>query len=272
MTPADVTTADGDVRYVPGDGKGLPFEGLAHESRYVWALPYMDGRRALDFGCGSGFGAARMASAAHEVDGVDYSGSAVAYASERFGNERVRFVQGDVTDRDLVARLRPPYDTVVSFDVIEHVDRYLDFLANVVALLADDGVALVGCPNRWQTFTLNQVWNPHHMQEFTPAQLRGLLELFFGSVVMWAQEMRTAELSAAVRGHRSGSSWRGTLRRLLPPSVKEPLKRHLGAVATGGTFSLDDVGFTEEPGEESLHNAFGLIAVCRRPRRDHPLA
>ena len=272
MTSPDVATADGDVRYVPGDEGDLPFEALAHESRYAWALPHVEGRRVLDFGCGSGFGSARMATVALEVDGVDYSPAAVDFARQRFGDDRIRFVVGDVTSPEIVPRLHPPYDTLVSFDVIEHVDRYLDFLANAVALLPDDGLALIGCPNRWQTFALNQAWNPHHLQEFTPAQLRGLLALFFASVTLWSQEMRTPELSAAVRRQRGGSSWRGAARRLVPPSAKEPLKRFLGPVATGRTFALDDVAFREEPGEEALRDAFGLVAVCRRPRRDHPLA
>jgi len=120
----DVASADGDVRYVPADEDALSFEALAHESRYLWALPHVEGRRVLDFGCGSGFGSARMASVAAEVDGIDYSPSAVAFANNQFGRPGVTFVAGDVTDPDVTGLLRPLYDTLVSFDVIEHVDRY----------------------------------------------------------------------------------------------------------------------------------------------------
>lgn len=268
----DVASADGDVRYVPADEDSLSFEGLAHESRYVWALPYVAGRRVLDFGCGSGFGSARMASVAAEVDGIDYSPSAVAFAHDHFGRPGVTFVAGDVTDPDVPRLLRPPYDTLVSFDVIEHVDRYLDFLSNAVVLLSDEGTALIGCPNRWQTFALNQAWNPFHMQEFTPAQLRGLLDLFFGSVQVWSQEMTSPELSARIRRQRTGSTWRSAARSVLPGWAKTSIKRALGSRGTGGTFSITDVQFLEEPGAEALGAAFGLIAVCRQPRRDHPLA
>lgn len=267
----DVASADGDVRYVPAEKHAMSFEALAHESRYVWAQPYVEGRRVLDFGCGSGFGSARLASVAAAVDGIDYSPSAVAFASERFGRPEVSFVAGDVTDPDVIGRLRPPYDTLVSFDVIEHVDRYLDFLSNAVALLSDDGTALIGCPNRLQTFALNQAWNPFHMQEFTPAQLRGLLQLFFGSVQVWSQEMATPELHARIRHQRTGSNWRNAARSMLPPGAKAVIKRALGRRGAGDTFSATDVQFLEEPGEEALGAAFGLIAVCRQPRRDHPL-
>lgn len=150
----DVASADGDVRDVPAEEDSLSFEALAHESRYFWALPYVEGRRVLDFGCGSGFGSARMAAAA-EVDGIDYSPSGVAFANDQFGRPGVSFVAGDVTDPGVASLLRPPYDTLVSFDVIEHVDRYLHFLSNAVALPSDDGTALIGCPNRWQTFALD---------------------------------------------------------------------------------------------------------------------
>lgn len=42
----DVASADGDVRSVPADKDSLFFEALAHESRYLWHLPYVEGQRS----------------------------------------------------------------------------------------------------------------------------------------------------------------------------------------------------------------------------------
>jgi SAM-dependent methyltransferase len=203
------------------------------------------------------------------VDGYDASTDAVAFATARFGSPTTTFRVADITDRDLPARLESPYDVVVSFDVIEHVDRYFDMAANVADLVADDGFALVGCPNRLVTFEMNHAWNPHHLQEFTPTQLRWIMSRHFEDVELVAQDLRDPARRAAVRAARGSGTWRATVKRLLPPVLKAWVRDLLARARrpVQGGYEFDDLAFDVEPGDR-LDEAFGLVAVCRRPRRE----
>src|ERR1035437_4821476 len=96
MTDLDVATADGQDRYVPTPTRDIMSAG--HEGVYEWIAENLvsEGMRALDFGCGTGYGAALMASAGATVDGVDQSPTAIGYATENFGGPRVRFFVADL--------------------------------------------------------------------------------------------------------------------------------------------------------------------------------
>jgi SAM-dependent methyltransferase len=82
------------------------------------------GGRILDAGCGTGdvsFLAARLAGPAATVVGLDRAPEAVATASQRAadtGLDRVRFVTGDVHDRDL--DLGGPFDAVIGRFVLKY--------------------------------------------------------------------------------------------------------------------------------------------------------
>ena len=90
---------------------------------------------------------------------------------------------------------------MVSFEVIEHIERYFDYLENVSLLLKENGQFLLSTPNRLQTFTWNTQWNPCHFQEFSPYQLRRILGWYFTRVRLIAQGIRD---EATERGHPAG--------------------------------------------------------------------
>ena len=56
MTNVDLATADGQDRYVPTATRDITSAG--HEGVYEWVAEHLvkDGMRALDFGCGTGYG------------------------------------------------------------------------------------------------------------------------------------------------------------------------------------------------------------------------
>src|SRR4051812_42850264 len=64
---------------------------LLHVATYDWAAGFTAGARVLDFGTGTGYGAARMAANATSVTGVDVSEAAVGYARRRYPVENLEF-------------------------------------------------------------------------------------------------------------------------------------------------------------------------------------
>ena len=70
------------------------------------------------------------------------------------------------------------FDWVISFQVIEHIRRDREFLQEVKRVLRPGGRFIVTTPNARMSLTRN----PWHVREYTPDELRALLESEFVSV------------------------------------------------------------------------------------------
>ncbi|MCX5204597.1 class I SAM-dependent methyltransferase [Streptomyces sp. NBC_00237] len=108
--------------------------------------------RALDLGCGPGRNALHLAAAGYEVDAVDLSPTAVAWAGERAAEAapevrgRLRFRQGDVFA--LAADALPgPYDLIHDSGCFHHLPphRRIGYLALIGRLLAPGGHFSLAC-------------------------------------------------------------------------------------------------------------------------------
>lgn len=167
--PADASSIE---RLVPesllaGEATGRETLEL-HLARYRFAARQARPGRILDMACGVGYGTrllAEEAAGAEEVVGVDVSGEAVAHARARYAAPRVRFVAADATRFADAAG----FDTVVSLETIEHVERP-DLLAErLVAALRPGGVLVGSVP-----VTPSVDVNPHHRHDFTARSFRRL--------------------------------------------------------------------------------------------------
>jgi len=186
---ADLTDRIGqaDERFVPGTADGELIE-VEHLARYWWATSLAPGRSVLDAGCGVGYGSAMLARAgAIEVVGVDVSAKAVEAAAER-APENASFVAADVHALPFDARR---FGLVVCFEVIEHVERQDEVIAEFARVLASDGVLAISSPNR----EVYPQGNPHHVHEYVPEELRGALTAHFDHVELRRQH---AWLASAV--------------------------------------------------------------------------
>lgn len=131
---------------------GLPWRGgvspevpndlyQAHLALYLFAARFAAGGRVLDWGCGTGYGAARLAEAgAQSVLGIDPDPRSIRYAQRRFAGSGPVFGIGDP------ASLQGPYDLIVSAYLLPQVEAPRAAVAQVSRLLAPDGVLLVAVP------------------------------------------------------------------------------------------------------------------------------
>lgn len=85
-----------------------------HIQRYIFAREKLVGK-TLDAACGIGYGAAIMANVSPGVVGVDIEEDAIEWARKYFPGPR--YICGDISK----APWEGKFDTVVSFETIEHI-------------------------------------------------------------------------------------------------------------------------------------------------------
>ncbi|MFW6009863.1 MAG: class I SAM-dependent methyltransferase [Actinomycetota bacterium] len=140
--------------------------------RPAWPGPL----RALDAGCGEGYGLPRLRRAgADRVLGVDLDATTAAHARRRYATDDDHL---EVMVAEL-GHLPLPDDEVaicVSLQVIEHLHDIAGYLRELGRVTAGGGRLVLSTPNRL-TFTPNSPTplNPFHTREFTAQELRAEL-------------------------------------------------------------------------------------------------
>lgn len=99
----------------------------------------LPGSRALELGCGPGRNSLRLAAAGYEVDAVDLSPTAIAWAQERAGGTtNIRFHRADIFGVDLP---HDTYDLIYDSGCLHHLapHRRVSYLALLDSYLALGG-------------------------------------------------------------------------------------------------------------------------------------
>jgi 2-polyprenyl-6-hydroxyphenyl methylase/3-demethylubiquinone-9 3-methyltransferase len=162
------------------------------KNHFLWELiGPVEGKRFLDFGCGSGFftveAAKRGAACAAGIDALEPCLAAAQLSAdrERVG-ERTWFVRGETVS---AVPDRRPFDVILLRDVIEHVEDDSALLSEAAALLSPAGRLILATQNARsanyllegavQRFVLKKRnwcgWDPTHLRFYTPGRLARLL-------------------------------------------------------------------------------------------------
>jgi 2-polyprenyl-3-methyl-5-hydroxy-6-metoxy-1,4-benzoquinol methylase len=142
-----------------------------HVERYRFA-DLIAGARVLDAACGVGYGT-QIVAAGRVAVGVDYDAGAIATARKTYHAGVQDFICGDILDAPWGD---DRFDTVLSFETLEHMGDPARALARFRASLCAGGRVIVSVPNenvilfRREDFTVDD--SPHH-RHYTPDQARG---------------------------------------------------------------------------------------------------
>ena len=108
------------------------------------------GERVLDLGCGAGHLLAALEPS--RGVGIDVSAPAIRAARERYGSERLSFLEGDAADPELLAQAGGPFDTILLVNVVTHV-------TDVQALL-EALHAMSHARTRVLIYSYSRLWQP----------------------------------------------------------------------------------------------------------------
>jgi len=157
-----------------------------HLARYAFAERVCRGKRVLDAGCGTGYGAAELARTAASVVGVDISAEAIAFARAHYSAPNLSFLEGSCSS---LPHGGESFDLVVAFEVIEHLKDWRECLAEMRRVLAASGQLIVSTPNKLYYSEARGAAgpNPFHHHEFDFAEFRAELSAVFPAVEMFLE-------------------------------------------------------------------------------------
>ncbi|WP_246600139.1 class I SAM-dependent methyltransferase [Skermania piniformis] len=142
-----------------------------HEVVYRALLSRCADRVVLEAGPGEGYGADLIADLAARVLGIDYDVQAVTHVDARY--PRVAMIRANLVELPIADS---SVDTVVNYQVIEHLWDQPQFLRECHRVLRPGGELLVSTPNRI-TFSPGRdtPLNPFHTRELNATELTELL-------------------------------------------------------------------------------------------------
>jgi SAM-dependent methyltransferase len=140
---------------------------------YIAAQPYIQGD-LLEVGCGQGRGVEILISKSKSYLGIDKIQEVIDQLAAQFPDST--FKQAVIPPfSDLPS---DHFDTVVSFQVIEHIQQDRLFLEEIFRVLKPGGKAIISTPNIKQTLSRN----PWHIREYTSMELTQLCQSIFDEV------------------------------------------------------------------------------------------
>lgn len=216
-----------------------------HRAAYMFAKPYVLGKRVLEVGFGSGFGTAYLAEFASEIVGIDMAPGNIPRAAEAYPRPNLTFRQMDATHLDFPDA---SFDCVCSFQVIEHIPEPLlgAYLTEIRRVLAETGVYCVSTLNLAHNMKPGHPYQKlvYHEKEFRPHELDELLRRVFPVVELYGLH-RTATHRVFLRLKKWG------LDRVGPPQLN-PIARFYEHAST------DDFLVSRR-----VRDCLDLLAICR---------
>lgn len=141
---------------------------------YYLAKPYVQGD-LLEIGCGEGRGVELLAPQVSSFTAIDKIGEVIDVLRERFPAHT--FTQSHIPPLSFEDNI---FDSIVSFQVIEHIKEDKQYLEEIHRVLKPGGVAVITTPNR----PLSLTRNPWHVREYTSKELENLAGSIFSKVEM----------------------------------------------------------------------------------------
>jgi ubiquinone/menaquinone biosynthesis C-methylase UbiE len=142
---------------------------------YYLATDFVGGK-LLEVGCGEGRGIDVVLPHCDSYTGIDKIEEVISRLRGKY--ETLEFIAGNIPPFHMFGD--ESFDSVISFQVIEHIRDDRMFLQEISRVLRPGGVALLTTPN----IKMSLSRNPWHIREYTPQQLAELASPYFSKVEM----------------------------------------------------------------------------------------
>lgn len=151
---------------------------LEHIARYYFSTPYAGGV-VLDIACGVGYGSHMIAKTCKKevshVVAVDVDKDTIKYADKTYNHPRITFKTANAIDPALPQKLGM-FDTILSFETIEHVSDDFQFMHNLYTMLNPGGTLVLSTP--FGSGRGKKCQQPFHVHQYTKEEFAELFIAF----------------------------------------------------------------------------------------------
>ncbi len=158
--------------------ESIPSDNPIHQrllKAYVVAAGYVQGN-LLEVGCGEGRGIDLLLPKISSYSAIDKIEPVINLLQKKY--PQGKFIRGNIPPLSVFES--DSFDSIVSFQVIEHIKDDALFLKEIYRVLKPGGLALLTTPNK----PLSLSRNPWHIREYTAKGLTELAKQFFDEVIM----------------------------------------------------------------------------------------
>lgn len=238
-----------------------------HQKTYSFCTKYTRSKRVLDAGCGTGAGAFLLSKIAKEMVAVDTDRDAIKYSRKMYKRRNLTYKRIGVLD----IRDKKKFNTVVSLQVIEHIEEVDTYIAKIKGLLKPKGIVIFSTPN---SLTQSYNENPYHVHEYLAEELLILLKEYFQTVLIYG-----------LHGDKQVERYERARKKFIIPSLQLDIfrlryflpKTILQRMFDFATIFCRLFFATEKNSKKRISmknykinkqtkNAIDLIAVCRNPK------
>jgi len=149
----------------------------ARRNLIFWILKkYGNGKKVLDYGCGSGFLVGQLQERGFDASGVDVSKEAIDFGSEK-GINNLSKIDGVLTNYPDAS-----FDLVLAMDVIEHIKEDDLVIKELERLVKPNGILVITVPAyKWMWGVQDEV--AHHFRRYTMGSILKLASVTRLSIV-----------------------------------------------------------------------------------------
>jgi len=163
------------IRVVPNKMHTDVVNWMLHLQRYIFALRYCVSKKVLDVACGSGYGTSLISSVAKKIEGIDFDKKTIEWA--KLNNHFYCPVKFKISDIEK-EKIRGNFDSIVSFETIEHLNNPELFLKNIKESLNNYGCLIFSIP-------INEPLNKYHKKNYNWRSVEDLIKNVFNSHIEW---------------------------------------------------------------------------------------
>lgn len=150
-----------------------------HETRYALAKKLSRGI-VLDIACGIGYGS-KILLENNEISrycGVDISSQAIQKANSLYSNNKASFSIGSIKEIQFESN---SFDTVISFETLEHINIPDHGVKEISRVLKNDGVFIGSVPTQEFDKLVEKIYgeNKYHISRFDLQTLHNLMNKYF---------------------------------------------------------------------------------------------
>ena len=265
---SDIKLADDGERMIPKlHGDSIMY--AEHMTRYLAAAELVAGKTVLDIACGTGYGTQMLAGKAQKVYGIDISPEAIDYATAKFTAGNLSYAVGRAEQIELPDA---SVDVVVSFETLEHITDYKQFLSEIKRVLKPDGLAIISTPNDLEFAKGNH----HHVHQFSETELQNILSKEFKNIKPYYQATWAYAQLSESRAILEPGSKDVTVHNFSPLKPEQylyfymlcsnrPITEQLVPIGgLGGHYSAREIGESREAHEKGLRDEFARLLAYEK--------